>query len=210
MGRIEAHYRKFPDHRRERPLITSEIQQSYSTIKALSDTVKPNGEEGGEVNKSVLSPTPGTQASETSGEPSLPMETLTTRPLEADTSPHIKNEPSSEVPEFIPMPEIVPVKPARGRGRGRRGRRGRGRGGRFGALGKPPSSSTKPPPAPPPSAISMLEKVTVTAIIVLVVVGVMAMLLILLLLKLIVELINFSASLMLMHIILIVFIIYTG
>ncbi|XP_042864682.1 uncharacterized protein LOC122248622 isoform X2 [Penaeus japonicus] len=159
MGRIEAHYRKFPDHRRERPLITSEIQQSYSTIKALSDTVKPSGEEGGEVNKSVLSPTPGTQASETSGEPSLPMETLTTRPLEADTSPHIKNEPSSEVPEFIPMPEIVPVKPARGRGRGRRGRRGRGRGGRFGALGKPPSSSTKPPPAPPPSAISMLEKI---------------------------------------------------
>lgn len=162
MGRIEAHYRKFPDHRRERPLATSEIQQSYSTIKALSDTAKPGAEEGGEVNKSVLSPTPGTQASETSGEPSLPMETLTTRPLEADTSHHIKNEPSSEVPEFLPTPEVIPVKPVRGRGRGRRGRRGRGRGGRFGALGKPPSSSTKPPPAPPPSAISMLEKVNVT------------------------------------------------
>lgn len=159
MGRIEAHYRKFPDHRRERPLATSEIQQSYSTIKALSDTAKPSAEEGGEVNKSVLSPTPGTQASETSGEPSLPMETLTTRPLETDTSHHIKNEPSSEVPEFLPTPEVLPVKPVRGRGRGRRGRRGRGRGGRFGSLGKPPSSSTKPPPAPPPSAISMLEKI---------------------------------------------------
>lgn len=175
IGRIEKHYRKFPDHRRQ-PLSSSSLSDvkphssSYSTIKMLSESgsskshsdADPNKSE---MNKSVLSPTPGTQASETNGEPSLPMETLTTQ-----SSPHTDNHPSPQIQQISQFPQVdeffgpkdtsSPVK--RGRGRGRRGRGGgRGRGARVTTTRKAPAPKPKPkeplPPAVKPTA--MLERV---------------------------------------------------
>ncbi|XP_071525482.1 uncharacterized protein [Panulirus ornatus] len=159
MGRIEAHYRKFPDHRREHPLSPSDLKQSYSAIKTLSDSSKPSTDGGSEINKSVLSPTPGTQASETSGEPSLPMETLTTQPIDMQTSSHIEHQLNQQNPQFDLPAELNPVKPGRGRGRrGRRGQRSRGRGAKFGGSGRPAAAASQPP-ALAVSPINMLEKI---------------------------------------------------
>lgn len=116
-------------------------------------------EEGGEVNKSVLSPTPGTQASEMNGEASLPSETLTTTQVTSLTS-----APTAD----LDVPAEV-SKPARGRGRrtGRRGRHSRGRGGRGGrgggrgraaAGGTVPVQEPPPPPPPLPKHVNMLNK----------------------------------------------------
>ncbi|XP_064086313.1 serine-rich adhesin for platelets-like [Macrobrachium nipponense] len=77
VGRIERHYEKFPNHRRDPSLPEENPNQSYSAIKALSDPQKPDSKDEG-VGKPVLSPTPGTQASEMNGEPSLPIETSAT------------------------------------------------------------------------------------------------------------------------------------
>ncbi|KAG7173145.1 uncharacterized protein LOC121861039 [Homarus americanus] len=162
MGRMEAHYQKFPDHRREHPLSPSDLKQSYSAIKTLSDSSKLITDEGSEINKSVLSPTPGTQASETSGEPSLPMETLTTQPINTPTSLHTQQQPStsSHEPQFDVPTELNSVKPSRGRGRrGRRGRRSRGRGAKFGGPGRSAVAASSNPPAPVASPLNMLEKI---------------------------------------------------
>ncbi|XP_068243482.1 serine-rich adhesin for platelets-like [Palaemon carinicauda] len=77
VGRIERHYEKFPNHRRDPSLPEDNANQSYSAIKALSDPPKADSKDEG-VGKPVLSPTPGTQASEMNGEPSLPIETSAT------------------------------------------------------------------------------------------------------------------------------------
>lgn len=160
MGRIEAHYEKFPDHRREHPLSAGDLKQSYSAIKTLTDSSKPRTDGGSEINKSVLSPTPGTQASETSGEPSLPMETLTTQPVDMQTSSHTEHQLNLQNPQFDPPAELNTVKPGRGRGRrGRRGQRSRGRGAKFGGPGRPAAAASQPP-ALPASPVNMLEKVS--------------------------------------------------
>ncbi|KAG0718529.1 hypothetical protein GWK47_052295 [Chionoecetes opilio] len=138
MGRIEAHYRKFPDHFRKLPPSPEDPKQSYSALKTLSDPAKPGGGEGSEINKSVLSPTPGTPASETHGEPGLPMETLT---------PQLRHPQEDPAPGDLAGGNLAPVEPqeppARGRpGRGRR--RGRGRKGRRGRPARVVPPTTAP------------------------------------------------------------------
>lgn len=185
MGRIENHYRKFPDHRRQ-PLIASSSDSpiyqssSYSTIKTLSETgsLKSGSDTDlikTEMTNSVLSPIPGTQASETNGEPSLPMETLTTQTggVHGDQQPTLQLQ---QIPPFPQAPQIggdfvgptdtsTPVKRGPGRTK-KRGRRSRGagstRGGRRPAAAKekPPSSDTRP------TGIAMLEKVRCKSIII--------------------------------------------
>ncbi|XP_069935662.1 uncharacterized protein [Cherax quadricarinatus] len=156
MGRIEAHYKKFPDHRQE---LQSDLKQSYSAIKTLSDSFKTITDDGGEVNKSVLSPTPGTQASETSGEPSLPMETLTTQPTPTETASYTPPLTNTQTPQFDVPHELTPVKPGRGRSRrGRRGSRSKGRGSRGGPARSAAAATNQPPP-PAASPVNMLEKI---------------------------------------------------
>ncbi|KAK4292575.1 hypothetical protein Pmani_034663 [Petrolisthes manimaculis] len=149
--------------------VTSQGMTTSNTDQVIGEgkdrTSTPGkSEEGGEVNKSVLSPTPGTQASEMSGEASLPSETLTTTQVASLTS--------APMGGFDIPPEVS--KPARGRGRrtGRRGRHGWGRGSRGGrgtgrgrgaaasAAGGTVSVKQPPPPPPPfPNHVDMLNKI---------------------------------------------------
>lgn len=154
MGRIEHHYKKFPNHRRDYPLSETELSQSYSAIKARSDSSKPDVK-AGEVSKPVLSPTPGTQASEANGEPSLPMETSALllegggNKLQNSGAPselmlsfkRQKLEESNLDPtqDFQPFhgiasrPDVLPqFEPSQAVAPNRRGRRGRGKGRRRG------------------------------------------------------------------------------
>ncbi|XP_076033893.1 uncharacterized protein LOC143020894 isoform X2 [Oratosquilla oratoria] len=98
--RIERHYAKFPDHRKiksEADAAAAVGSLSYSSLKAISmaatstpelelDHVNKTSKDPpleGELTsgKSILSPTPGTQASETNPEPSLPQENKTSTQL---------------------------------------------------------------------------------------------------------------------------------
>ncbi|XP_050695753.1 uncharacterized protein LOC126985214 isoform X5 [Eriocheir sinensis] len=148
MGRIEAHYRQFPDHCRK-PLSEGDHKPSYSAIRSLSEAAKSSGDDASEI-KSVLSPTPGTQASDTNSEPGLPMETLTALTT-ATTQP--QDDPLGMRVEFED-PQQPPVTPRRGRGR-RKGR-GRSRGGRR--VGRPPRTSTSLATLHP-KPIKVLEKI---------------------------------------------------
>ncbi|CAL4134307.1 unnamed protein product, partial [Meganyctiphanes norvegica] len=138
MGRIEAHYAKFPDHRRSHH---SEgiVQQTYSALKIMSEVSKISIEESSsaDVNKSVLSPTPGTKASETNSEPSLPMETLTSFQVQEGSSGAIPDIAHTNLDGGAnSQTQTQGDTPIRGCVRGRRGRprgRARGRGVRRGS-----------------------------------------------------------------------------
>ncbi|MPC25286.1 hypothetical protein E2C01_018392 [Portunus trituberculatus] len=154
MGRIEAHYRKFPDHCRKLPPSPTDPKQSYSTIKTLSDAKGAEGGEGSEIHKSVLSPTPGTPASETSGEPGLPMETLTALPHHQQEA-HQAPEDLLDVKLEAEDPLQMTAKARRGRGR-RKGRARRGRRGRPAKVSSTSAAAVAPPPANP---TKVLEKI---------------------------------------------------
>ncbi|KAK7021912.1 hypothetical protein SK128_021335 [Halocaridina rubra] len=136
VGRIEQHYLNFPNHRRDPIAAKSDINHSYSTIKALSGIAASNATMKMDASKPVLSPTPGTRASETNGEPSLPLETSAIL-LERRDSDLLRNmsEADDKGPEFCRsatradfLPLLVPsVQVANQRGSCRRGRGGRGR-----------------------------------------------------------------------------------